>query len=179
MNTNYTPEQAVAAIRDYALETAKIYDEAGHFDESGAVYQYQYQYVMNINGINDFYVIAEFLCSSSGTAEKTGSNYAVNAYTGEFFRLEQDKYGNYSLIIIEKDRTLNNGTGNGETGVNGIRGNGTENNGTEKSEAGTDGVKEAGTEDSQEGNPGEESPGEDDSGEENTGADDLGEDDEE
>lgn len=179
MNTNYTPEQAVAAIRDYALETAKIYDEAGHFDESGAVYQYQYQYVMNINGINDFYVIAEFLCSSSGTAAKTGSNYAVNAYTGEFFRLEQDKYGNYSLIIIEKDRTLNNETGNGDTGVNGIRGNGTENNGTEKSEAGTDGVKEAGTEDSQEGNPGEESPDADDSGEGNSGADDLEEDDEE
>ncbi len=113
MNTDYTPEQAVTAIRDYALGTGKIYDEAGHFDESGAVYQYEYQYVMNINAVDDFYVVSEFLCSSDQTAAKTGSNYAVNAYTGEFFRLEQDKYGNYSLIIIEKNGTKANGPGGG------------------------------------------------------------------
>lgn len=102
MNTDYTPEQAVAVIRDYSLGVGKIYDEAGHFDESGAMYQYEYQYVMNINDIADFYVVSEFLRSSDGTVARTGSNYAVNAYTGEFFRLEQDRYGNYSLIIIEK-----------------------------------------------------------------------------
>ena len=101
MDTNYTPEQAEAAIRDYSVSVGKIYDEAGHFDESGAVYQYEYQYVMNINDISDFYVISEVLHSSDKTAAKTGSDYAVNAYTGEFFRLEQDRYGNYSLIIIE------------------------------------------------------------------------------
>ncbi len=118
MKTSYTPEQAVSAIRDYALGTGKFYDETGRFDESGAAYQYEYQYVMNINGIADFYVVSEILRSSDGTAAKTGSNYAVNAYTGEFFRLEQDKYGNYSLIIIEK-----------------ITGNNPEKSGTEKVEA--------------------------------------------
>lgn len=107
LNTNYTPEQAAAAIRDYSLDIGKIYDEAGHFDESGAVYQYVYQCVMNINEIADFYVISEILRSSDDTIAKTGSNYAVNAYTGEFFRLEQDRYGNYSLIIIENNEIEN------------------------------------------------------------------------
>lgn len=105
MNTDYTPEQAVAAIRDYSLSIGKIYDEAGHFDESEAVYQYEYQYVMNINETADCYVVSEILRSSDGTAAKTGSNYAVNAYTGEFFRLEQDKYGNFNLVTIEKNGT--------------------------------------------------------------------------
>lgn len=102
MNTDYTPEQAVTVIRDYSLGVGKIYDEAGHFDESGAMYQYEYQYVMNINDIAAFYVVSEFLRSSDKAAARTGSNYAVNAYTGESYRLEQDRYGNYSLIIIEK-----------------------------------------------------------------------------
>lgn len=107
MNTDYTPEQAAAAVRDYVLNTGKIYDTEGHFDESGAAYRYEYQHVMNINGIDDFYVVSEILLSSGGTAAKTGSNYAVNAYTGEFFKLEQDRYGNYSLIIIEKPAAEN------------------------------------------------------------------------
>lgn len=115
MNTNFAPEQAAAVIRDYSLEIGKIYDEAGHFDESGAVYQYEYQYVMNINGTADCYVVSEILRSSDGTATKTGSNYAVNAYTGEFFRLEQDKYGNYSLVTIDKNGTQA-GEGNSKTG---------------------------------------------------------------
>ncbi len=110
MNTDYTPGQAVAAILEYSLDIGKIYDEAGHFDESGAAYQYQYQCVMNINDISDFYVVAEIQRSSDGTTARTGSNYAVNAYTGEFFRLERDKYGNYSLIIIEKSASQAEGT---------------------------------------------------------------------
>lgn len=133
MNTDYTTDQAVTAIRDYSLGIGKIYDEAGHFDESGSMYQYEYQYVTNINGINDFYVISEFLCSADQIKTKTGSNYAVNAYTGEFFRLAQDKYGNYSLIIINENST---GTG--------IRGTGTNGSETDASEAGSSTVKDSG-----------------------------------
>lgn len=120
MNTDFTPEQAETVIRDYSMSIGKIYDEAGHFDESGTVYQYEYQYVMNINAIDDFYVVSEILRSSDKTAAKTGSNYAVNAYTGEFYRLEQDRYGNYSLIIIDK-----NGAQTDEAEVNGTEAGGT------------------------------------------------------
>lgn len=101
MKTDYTPEQAIVAVRDYALGIGKIRDESGHFDESESAYLYEYQYVMNINDIADFYVVSEILRSTDGSLAKTGSSYAVNAYTGEIFRLEQDRYGNYSLVIIE------------------------------------------------------------------------------
>lgn len=101
MNTEYTPEEAVADIVEYSISSGKIYDEAGHFDDTEAVYQYEYQYVTNINEIDDFYVVAEILRSADGTVAKTGTNYAVNAYTGEYFRLEQDKRGRYTLIVIE------------------------------------------------------------------------------
>lgn len=107
LNTDFTTERAEAAIADYCMGVGKILDREGHFDESGAVYRYKYQYVSNIGGVADCYVIAEFLCSADGTVARTGSNYAVNVYTGEYFRLGQDQYGNYSLVIIENIETEN------------------------------------------------------------------------
>lgn len=101
LNTNYTSEQAAADILNYSLRSGKINDEAGHFDETEAVYQYEYQYVANINEVDDFYVIAELLRSADGTTAKTGTNYAVNVYTGEYFRLEQDRLGRYTLVVLK------------------------------------------------------------------------------
>lgn len=101
LNTDYTPEQAVASVVEYSINTGKIFDEAGHFDESGDTYQYEYLYVRNINKINDFYVIAESYRTADGNVTRTGNNFAVNVYSGEKFKLQRENNGRLSLSEIE------------------------------------------------------------------------------
>lgn len=101
MNTDYTPAEAVEDILQYYLDNGKVYDKAGHFDDSGDMYKFYYQYVININEISDFYVIAEFYQSEDGTLVRTGTDYAVNAYTMERYRLQQDARGRYELTLLE------------------------------------------------------------------------------
>ena len=103
LNTEYTPEQAVAAVVEYSMKTGKIYDEAGHFDESGDSYCYEYQYVENINKVSDFYVIAEIYRTAEGKLTRTGNNFAVNIYSGERFKLQRDDRGILTLIEIEQE----------------------------------------------------------------------------
>lgn len=100
MNTDYTPEQAVKAVQTYSLLAGKIYDMEGHFDLSGDSYCYEYQYVTNINKVDDFYVIVEFYRTADGTMTRTGNNFAVNAYTGKLYKLQGER-GQLSLVEIE------------------------------------------------------------------------------
>lgn len=104
LNTDFTPQQAVDSIMQYSMSTGKVYDTQGHFDESGDRYQYEYQYVTNINRVDDFYVISEIYCGADGSLTKTGNHFAVNAYTGAMFKLQQDYYGRPGLteIVIEQ-----------------------------------------------------------------------------
>ena len=102
MHTDYTPEEAVDSVIEYSIETGKIYDWEGHFDESGDSYQYEYQYVRNINRVDDFYVIVEFYQTADGNRTRTGNNFAVNAYTGQRFRLQRDERGSLSLEEIDE-----------------------------------------------------------------------------
>ena len=101
MHTEYTPEQAASDVAVYVMESGKILDLEGHFDESGDMYKYVYQYVTHIKDADDFYIIAEIYQASDGTLTRTGNNYAVNAYTGERFRLQRDERGRSSLVEIE------------------------------------------------------------------------------
>lgn len=103
LNTEYTPEQAVASVIDYSMRTGKIYDEQGHFDDSGDSYIYEYLYVTNINKVNDFYVIVEVYRTADGTITRTGNNFAVNIYSGERFKLQRDERGRLTLIEIEQE----------------------------------------------------------------------------
>ena len=75
------------------MESGKIEEESGHFNESGAAYLYQYQYVTNIDKVDDFYVIAEIYRGEDGTVTKTGNLFAVNAYTRELYKLLSDESG--------------------------------------------------------------------------------------
>lgn len=102
MNTDFTPQQAVDAVMQYALNTGKVFDADGHFNESWDRYQYEYQYVTNINSIDDFYVISEIYCGADGSLTKTGNHFAVNAYTGVIFKLQQDRYERLSLTELEQ-----------------------------------------------------------------------------
>lgn len=102
MNTEYTPEEAVEDVIHYSMETGKIYDEIGHFGETSAAYKYEFQYVTNINKVDDFYVISEIYRDEQLALTKTGNHFAVNAYTREIYKLQIDEYGNFNLVEIEK-----------------------------------------------------------------------------
>ncbi len=83
---------------NYAIESGKITEASGSFDESGAAYLYQYQYVTNINKIDDFYVVAEIYRGEDGTVTKTGNLFAVNAYTRELYKLQTDESGRHYTL---------------------------------------------------------------------------------
>ena len=93
MNTEFMPEDAVAKVVNYAMESRKVTDASGSFDESGAAYLYQYQYVTNISKVDDFYVIAEIYRGEDGTDTRTGNLFAVNAYTRDLYKLQTDESG--------------------------------------------------------------------------------------
>lgn len=103
MNTKYTPEQAVADVVAYSLETGKILNEFGDFDETNSVYLYEFQYATNINKVDDFYVVSEILSDDNQVLTKTGNHFALNAYTKELFKLQIDEFGNFNLVEIEKE----------------------------------------------------------------------------
>jgi len=101
MNTDFMPEDAVKKVVNHAIQSGKISEESGSFDESGAAYLYQYQYVTNINKIDDFYVIAEIYRGEDGTDTKTGNLFAVNAYNQELYKLQVDESGRrYTLVAV-------------------------------------------------------------------------------
>ncbi len=102
ISTDITPEQAVANAVAYSLSSGKIRDEAGHFDDTNAVYLYEYLYVVNISKEGDYYVIVEVLCTEDGTLTRTGSAYGVNVYTGELKKLFRDQRGSLVLEEIEE-----------------------------------------------------------------------------
>ena len=98
MNTEFMPEDAVTKVVNYAIESGKITEASGSFDESAAAYLYQYQYVTNINKIDDFYVVAEIYRGEDGTVTKTGNLFAVNAYTRELYKLQTDESGRHYTL---------------------------------------------------------------------------------
>ncbi len=103
MNTEFMPEDAVKAVVEYSVANGKILDESGSFDDTQAAYLYEYQYVTNIGQIDDFYVISEIFRDAAGVLAKTGNDFAVNAYTGELFKLQRDTNNQLMLTEIEKD----------------------------------------------------------------------------
>lgn len=103
LNTEFTTEQAQTKVVSYVNGTGKIRDAEGHFDETEAMYKYQYQAVININDEGHYYVIAEILMDSDGIMTKTGNNFAVNVYTGELFKLQKDGNNNYTLVEIQRE----------------------------------------------------------------------------
>lgn len=101
LDTDFSPEEAVASVIEYSIANGKIRDAEGHFDRSGSTYQYDFLYVTRINGVDDFYVIAESYRPVGESATRTGNDFAVNVYTRERFKLQQDDRGRFSLIEIE------------------------------------------------------------------------------
>lgn len=98
LNTDITPEKAVDQVRENALASGKIYDNSGHFDDTEACYEYHYLWVADINE-SAYYAVAEVLVDAQGVAARTGNYFAINAYSGSFYKLNIEN-GVYTLIEI-------------------------------------------------------------------------------
>lgn len=104
LNTAYAPEQAVQDVLQYSLSIGKIRDQAGHFDDTEAIYVYEFLYAVTIEESGDFYVIAEVQRGADGAQARTGNFYAANIYDGTLFKLQQDEAGRSVLIAIDANQ---------------------------------------------------------------------------
>ena len=102
LNTEYTVQDMEWVVIQYAVNSGKVRDFEGHFTDTEEMYKYEYQYVTNISGAGDFFVIAEFYSDTGGVKNRTGNYFAVNAYTAELFKL-QIEGNHYTLIDIETE----------------------------------------------------------------------------
>ena len=97
VHASVLPEEAVKMVHLNAYTSGKIYDDAGHFDDSPAYYQYQYLHLANIGESIVSYVIAEVFVDPDGMAARTGNYFAVDVYTGDLYRLRLAE-GKYQII---------------------------------------------------------------------------------
>lgn len=102
LETDFTPEEAVLVVAQYSLDSGKINDAAGHFDDTGAAYRYEYQYAIGIKNVGDYYVVSEILVGADASLTKTGTDFAVDIYSGECFRIDRDNKNNIVLVELNK-----------------------------------------------------------------------------
>lgn len=102
MNTQYTPEDAVKNVVAYSLQSGKIYHEDGYAVGVPLIYKYEYQYVINIEGQDDFFIVHELSETADGVRNKTGNYFAVNAYNLKIYKLQIDEANNYTLVELEE-----------------------------------------------------------------------------
>ncbi|MBR1771676.1 MAG: chitobiase/beta-hexosaminidase C-terminal domain-containing protein [Lachnospiraceae bacterium] len=90
LKTDFTPNQAVDAVREAVLATGKIVDNEGHFDDTAAHYEYQYLYVITLEEDNVAYIVSEVYVDAAGNPGRTGNYYAVNVYTGTLYGVHME-----------------------------------------------------------------------------------------
>ncbi len=101
LDAEISVEEAEALIVEYMLMLKKIYKEDGTFrDDTSAKYLYQYQHVIHLEDVGDFYVIAEVYKDESGDRSKTGSYYVVSIHKKEAYKLLTDESNNQTLVDI-------------------------------------------------------------------------------
>jgi hypothetical protein len=110
LDTTFTPEIAEGLIVQHMLSVGKIADEDGAYAVPGTdgqtaagKYGYRYQYVTNIDDADDFFVIAEIYVDETGLSAKTGSYFAVNAYSGACYKLQIGERNRYTLAELTQD----------------------------------------------------------------------------
>lgn len=103
LKTDFTVDMALARLMEIMVANGKILDEAG--TPAGSLsgrYLYTFQYALAIPSQGDFYVIYEIYEDSAGVQNRTGTNYAANVYTQEYFTLSRDALGGYVLEALEE-----------------------------------------------------------------------------
>ena len=105
LHTSVSVQDAEWSVITYSMENGKIQDAEGHLPSGtndNEMYKYQLQYVKNINGVDDFYVIAEVYYGTDGSRTRTGNYFAVNAYNNKLYRLQIDSLANFYLVEINE-----------------------------------------------------------------------------
>lgn len=102
LDTEYTPEQAVAELVTGLVETGRLKDVSGvpSGDLSGR-YLYQYQYVLAIPEQGDFYLVAEVFEDSAGVQSRTGTIYGVDVYSLACYKLTKGALDEYILEAVQ------------------------------------------------------------------------------
>lgn len=103
LQTDFTEDMALARLMEIMIASGKVLDGTGA--PAGSLsgrYLYTFQYALSIPSQGDFYVIYEIYEDSAGVQNRTGTNYAVNVYTQEYFTLSRDALGGYVLEALEE-----------------------------------------------------------------------------
>lgn len=102
LQTDVTTDMAIVTLRSALIATGRIMDHAGNL--SGGLegkYLYQFQYAVFIPNEGEFYVIDEIYEDTAGVQTKTGTTYAVDAFTQEYFKLSRNAYGDFMLSPLD------------------------------------------------------------------------------
>ncbi|HKM33795.1 MAG TPA: chitobiase/beta-hexosaminidase C-terminal domain-containing protein [Lachnospiraceae bacterium] len=102
LETEFTSEMAVYSLLGIMMESGKIMDYYGNAatDLNGR-YLYNFLYALGIPDQGNFYVISEIFEDSTGVQNKTGTTYAVNVNTKEYYKLSVDSLDHYILEPLQ------------------------------------------------------------------------------
>lgn len=102
LKTDFTAEMAVYRLLGIMMENGKIMDYYGNSaNELNGRYLYNFQYVLEIPEQGNFYIIDEVFEDLSGVQSKTGTTYAVNVNTQEYYKLSVDSLDHYVLEPVQ------------------------------------------------------------------------------
>ena len=99
LNTEYEFTQAQRDVYALMINENIILDYAGTRSNFVGSNSYEYQYVITVDGMGEFYLIAEFHKPEEGEAYATGILFAVNVYDGTIYRAEKGENMDYVLTL--------------------------------------------------------------------------------
>lgn len=103
IKTDFSVDMALSGLLEIMVANGKILDTAGTpAGNMNGRYLYAFQYARSIPEQGDFYIIYELYEDSAGVQNRTGTTYAANVYTQEYFTLSRDALGGYTLEVLEK-----------------------------------------------------------------------------
>lgn len=98
LNTDITVDMATITVYNEMMRIGRIQNHEGYAGENG-IYQYQFQYPLTVEE-EDYYIFAELHVDEVGGSIRTGSYYAVQAYSCICYKLLIDENNNYSIVEI-------------------------------------------------------------------------------
>ena len=99
LNTQYEFTQAQRDVYALMIDQNIILDYAGTRSNFIGSNSYEYQYVITVGEMGEFYLIAEFHKPEDGEKYATGICFAVNAYDGTIYRAEKNENMDYVLTL--------------------------------------------------------------------------------
>lgn len=99
LNTEYEFTQAQRDVYALMIDENIILDYAGTRSNFVGSNSYEYQHVITVEEMGEFYLIAEFHKPEDGEKYATGICFAVNVYDGTIYRAEKNENMNYVLTL--------------------------------------------------------------------------------